>query len=124
MAQFQRFAFLAAGLSVLALPFLAAHPARADGIFSMVPTVRVAVPKVESQAQLADRLRAQGYTNVILSSTPASPANPYPQNNSTLTSHPEQTPVHAGWNGVAMKEGQIVQVYAERLGNVARHEHG
>jgi hypothetical protein len=113
MVRFQQHLFLAAGLTALCLPFLAAQPARADGLFSRVETVHVAVPMVENQAQLADRLRAQGYTQVVLSSVPASPAIPHPEANPTLTSSPEQTPVHDGWNGIAVKDGMTVQVYAD-----------
>lgn len=113
MARFQPVPLLAAGFTALCLPILAAQPARADGLFSRVETVHIIVPKVEDQAQLADRLRALGYTHVVLSSIPASPANPHPEGNPTLTSYPEQTPVHAGWNGVAVKDGKTVQVYAE-----------
>lgn len=106
---------VAIGLASLTLPLLTTSFARADGLFAPVPTVRVAVSGVETQAQLADRLRAQGYSGVVMSSTPASPANPHPEANPTLTSHPEQTPVHAGWNGIAVKDGELVQVYADLL---------
>ncbi len=104
---------LAATLTALCLPLLATQAAQADGFFSRVPTVHVATAPTESQAQLADQLRAQGYTDVVLSSIPATPANPHPEGNSSLTGNPWQTPVHAGWNGVAVKGGQTVQVYAD-----------
>ncbi len=116
MARFQQFTIPVAGFAVLVLPSLLARPAQADGLFSRVPTVSVSVPKLETQAQLASRLRAQGYTDVVLSSTYPSPANPHPEANPTLTGHPEQTPVHSGWNGVAVKDGQLVQVYADFSG--------
>ncbi|PPQ35310.1 hypothetical protein [Rhodopila globiformis] len=110
---FHRVPLLAAGLATLCLPLLGTQAARANGLFSHVATVRVAVSGAESQAQLASQLRAEGYTNVVLSSVRATPANPHPESDSTLTSHPEQTPVHTGWNGVASKDGRTVQVYAE-----------
>ncbi|PPQ35309.1 hypothetical protein [Rhodopila globiformis] len=110
---FHRVPLLSAGLAALCLPLLAAPAARADGLISRVATVHVSVPGVESQAQLADRLRAQGYTDVVMSSVYPTPVNPCPQSNPSWTSHPELTPVHAGWNGVASKDGQVVQVYAE-----------
>jgi hypothetical protein len=105
---------LAAGLGSLGLPLLASRVAHADDVLSRVPTVHITVAAVDSQAQLAGQLRAQGYTDVILSSTYPSPANPHPELNPTLTSHPEQTPVHSGWNGVASKDGRLVQVYVDR----------
>ncbi len=107
---------LAVSLTALCLPLLGTQAAHADGFISRVATVHIVVPGVENQAQLADQLRAQGFTGVILSSTYPSPANPHPEDNSTLTSHPEQTPVHAGWNGVAVRNGQTVQVYADVAG--------
>lgn len=110
---FQRFPSLAVSLTALCLPLLASQAAHADGLFSRVATVHLAVAGAESQAQLADRLRAQGFSNVVLSSTAASPADPHPEGNATLTLHPEQTPVRSGWNGVAVKNGQTVQVYAD-----------
>ena len=111
--RFHRLPSLAAGLTALCLPLLAAPAARAEGFISRVPTVHVAAAPTESQAQLADQLRAQGYTEIVLSSIPATPVNPHPEGNSSLTSNPGQTPVHAGWNGVAVKGGQTVQVYAD-----------
>jgi hypothetical protein len=91
-----------------------ARPAQSLDVFSTTPTVHIAVPTVESQAQLADQLRALGYTDVVLSSVYATPANPRPQANPAFTSNPQGTPVHEGWNGVAVKDGQIVQVYADQ----------
>ena len=111
--RFQRFPLFAASLTALGLPLLAGPAAQAEGFISRVATVHVAIAATESQAQLADQLRAQGFTHVALSSVPATPANPHPEENSTLTGHPGQTPVRSGWNGVAVKNGQTVQVYAD-----------
>ena len=111
--RFHHLPSLAISLTALCLPLLATQPAQADSLLSTVPTVHVSVTRTTSQAQLADQLRAQGYANIVMSSTYPSPANPHPEGNSTLTDHPEQTPVHAGWNGVASKTGQTVQVYAD-----------
>jgi hypothetical protein len=102
--------------STLALGVLllsASQPARADGLFSTTPTVHVAVSGMESQAQLAAQLQAQGYTNVVLSAAYPNPENPQPQTNPSLTGNAAQTPVHDGWNGVAQKDGAVVQVYAQ-----------
>ena len=111
--RFQRLPLLALSLSALCLPVTGTKAAHADGWISHVPTVHIAVANAESQAQLAEQLRARGYTDVVLSSVPATPAIPHPEGNSTLIIHPEQTPVRSGWNGVAVKDGQIVQVYAD-----------
>ncbi len=111
--RFQRLPSLAVSLTAFCLPLLGMQAARAGDVITSVPTLHVVVPGLESQAQLADRLRAQGYQDVIMSSVYPSPADPYPWQNPTLTSHPEQTPVHDGWNGVAFKNGQVFQVYAD-----------
>jgi hypothetical protein len=111
--KFQVLPSLAVSLTALCLLLPGTRAARADGLISPVATVHIAVPIAESQAQLADQLRAQGFAHVVMSSTYPSPANPHPEGNASLTSHPEQTPVHAGWNGVAVKDGQTFQVYAE-----------
>lgn len=105
---------LVLGLSAICLPLLGTQPAPAAEFITETPTLHVHVAGTESQAQLADRLRSQGYADVIMSSVYPSPADPLPWRNPTLTSHPEQTPVHAGWNGVAVKDGQVIQVYVDR----------
>ncbi|MDR3506162.1 MAG: hypothetical protein P4L52_07945 [Acidocella sp.] len=89
-----------------------AQPAAASGFwFSWVATVHVSIPDVESQAQLAAELSAEGYDNVILSASYPTIGNPHPELNDGLINS-RWTPVHAGWNGVAYKKGQISQVYA------------
>ncbi len=112
--RFQGLPYLAVSLTILCLPLGGTQAAEPEGLFSRVATVHIFVPETQSQAQLADQLRAQGYANVVLSSTYPSPADPHPELNPTLTSRPDQVPVHAGWNGVAVKDGQIVQVYVDR----------
>ena len=106
----QQFPLFLVSLAMFSLPFLAAQ---AEDLITRVPTLHVPSSGVQSQAQLADRVRAEGYSDVILSSTYPSPADPLPWRNPTLTSNPGQTPVHDGWNGVAFKNGQIFQVYAD-----------
>jgi hypothetical protein len=109
-----RLPLLAVSLAVLCQPLLAPRPALAVEWFSWTPTVHVAFHEGESQSQLAERLRALGYGDIVLSSVYASPANPHPEIYPWATAHPEQTPVHDGWNGIAVKDGQMVQVYADR----------
>jgi hypothetical protein len=114
MSRFTRSSVLAVSLIALGLPFAGTPIAHAEGVFSRVPTVHVAINMLQSQAQLAEQLRGEGYMDVVLSSAYPSLANPTPQNNPTLTNHPEQTPVHSGWNGVALRNGVTFQVYAGR----------
>ncbi len=94
-----------------AAAFALAQPAAASGLFSWVPELRVHVPGVESQAQLAAQLQGEGYDHVTL--TPIYPTleNPHPELNPGPVNNPD-APVHTGWNGVAHKGGQTVQVYA------------
>lgn len=93
--------------------FALVQPAAASGLFSKVAIVQVQLSGVESQAQLAAQLNIQGYDHVTL--TPIYPTleNPHPELNPGLANNPN-APVHAGWNGVARKNGRIVQVYATR----------
>ncbi|WP_298283627.1 hypothetical protein [Acidocella sp.] len=96
----------------LAAGLLGATPAlAADGaLFAATPSVTVAVQGVESQAQLAQQLSAQGYSNVSLSGTAPNLANPHPELNGATNL--ASTPVQNGWNGTAQKDGETVQIYA------------
>jgi len=102
--------------AALTLALAGAQAAKADGFISTVPTVHVAVAGVESQAQLAQTLRGEGYADIVLSSAAPSLANPRPELNPELVSNPQNTPVRSGWNGVAVKDGKTVQVYADLQG--------
>lgn len=110
----QRFPSFTVSITAFCLPLLGVPAARAADVIARVPTLHVVASGLQSQAQLADQLRAQGYMDVVMSAIYPSPAIPNPERNSTLTSHPEQTPVHEGWNGVAVRNGQLVQVYVDR----------
>ncbi len=87
--------------------------AQATELFSSTPEVHVALPLGANQGQLASLLSKQGYDGIHLSAVAATPANPHPETNASLTAHPEQTPLRLGWNGVASKNGQQVQVYVD-----------
>jgi len=87
--------------------------AQAGDFVTTVPVVHVAVPAVESQAQLADTLREQGYAEITLADSAPTFTAPHPELNPARISHPETTPVRAGWNGTAVKDGQTVEIYAE-----------
>jgi hypothetical protein len=107
-----RFHRISAAL-LAAAAFALAQPAAASGVFSWIPEVRVQISGVESQAKLAAQLNTQGYDHITL--TPIYPTleNPHPELNPGAVNDPG-TPVHTGWNGIAHKDGQTVQVYATR----------
>lgn len=97
----------AIGLTVFGL-----QAARAEGLITTAPTIRVTVSGLESQAQLAQTLRDQGYSDVTLADMAPTFTAPHPELNAERVAHPDSTPVRAGWNGVAVKDGQTVQIYA------------
>ena len=99
-------------VGAMALALAGTQAVKADSLFTTVPTVHVAVSGVQSQAQLADTLRAQGYTDVVLAPVAPSPTHPHPELDADLVANPQATPVRAGWNGVAVKDGKTVGVYA------------
>jgi hypothetical protein len=108
---FTRISGIAAAAAVV---FSLAQPAAAGCLFTRTPVLHVTFKGVESQAKLADQLRAEGYSNVVLASGYPTTTHPYPQLEAARTSHPENVPVREGWNGVAMKNGETYQVYANR----------
>ena len=112
--RFYRLPIVAVSLAILCQPLIGAQTASAVELISRTPTVHIAVTGVESQAQLANQLRSQGFSDIVLSAIYPSPMNPHPETDSASTSHPEQTPVHSGWNGIAVKEGQVVQVFVDQ----------
>jgi hypothetical protein len=100
-------------LFCLALAPLLAGCADASGIVSREPAYHVALNSVESEAQLIDQLRAAGYHDILV--TPLFPT--------TIDVHgfvspvdPEARtmPAHFGWNGWAVKDGQIFDIYVDR----------
>lgn len=97
-----------AAVAVMALSLTAAAKA-AD-------SVHIAVDGVQSQAQLAQALSAQGYSDIALSAVAADPTHPHPELNPDFVAHPQATPVRSGWNGVAVKDGKTVQIYADLKG--------
>ena len=77
------------------------------------PVAHVDVAGIESQAQLAQILRSQGYSEIMLADTAPSFTAPHPELNPDRSAHPDITPVRAGWNGVAVKDGKTVEIYAD-----------
>ena len=105
-----RFSTSAVALAAATLLGLA-QPAAANGLFTRPATVQVPVSGAESQAQLAAQLSAEGYGHIVLTATYPTMENPHPELNGGAV-NAAQTPVHTGWNGVAQKDSQTVQVYA------------
>lgn len=70
-----------------------------------------------TQAQLIDRLHGEGYADVRLSTSLPNPYDPHPELDHN-GGDPRSTPVHAGWNGTASKNGETVNVYVDGAGRV------
>ncbi len=117
---------LAASLASAAALGLATPAAAADdgylfGLVTPTPMVHLALPGTASEAQLIGTLQAQGFADIKV--TPLSPNafDPRPEfMHPDLTySSPDDaaarnTPVHAGWNGTAVKHGRSFEVYVDR----------
>ncbi|MTJ83625.1 MAG: hypothetical protein F8N37_21775 [Telmatospirillum sp.] len=110
MIRFRRSAVLSLAFGVLVS---GATAVSAEDLVRRTPVVHLAQQGAVTQAQIARRLVAEGYSGVLMSEVPATPSNPHPETNPTLTAHPETQPVRHGWNGVAEKDGQTVQVYVD-----------
>ncbi|MDR3506164.1 MAG: hypothetical protein P4L52_07955 [Acidocella sp.] len=87
-----------------------AQPAVASGLLSMSSAIMVSLEDVESQAQLAKQLQAEGYSNILLAAITATRMNPHPELNPSETNI-AGTPVRPGWNGTAVKDGKTYDVY-------------
>ncbi len=107
-----KFNLLLSGVGAASL-ILGAGSASAGSLFGLAPAVRLPVQSSISQAQLGEMLRSQGYSQIKLSSVAATPATPHPERVASFTDNPAKAPVHSGWNGVAVKDGQEVQVYVD-----------
>jgi hypothetical protein len=101
--------------ALTALGLLAGAPVHAVPLFGQTPVVTVTVSRLQSQAQLAANLSQQGYSHVVLSAVTPNVTDPHPELNPGETASPATTPVRNGWNGVADKDGQTVQVYVTGL---------
>lgn len=91
------------------------------GLVTRTPMVHLPMPGTASYAQLIQQLQAQGYADIKL--TPLSPNlfDPRPElmhPDLTFTSAKDDaardTPIHAGWNGTAVKNGTMFEVYVDR----------
>jgi hypothetical protein len=77
------------------------------------------VTGLTSEAQLMRQLGSQGYHDVKLSPNDPNVFDPHPELMHGVTSpdDPEAqiTAVHIGWNGTAVKNGEIANVYVDRV---------
>jgi hypothetical protein len=68
-----------------------------------------------TQAQLISGLEAHGYRDVALGNEVASPGKPHPELLAGVHSaddpEAQKTSVHLGWNGTAVKDGELVNIY-------------
>ena len=76
------------------------------------PTTHVTVNGVESQSQLVKQLHEEGYTHIRMSDTIPNCNTPRPDL-TMPTSDLEHTPVHKGWNGTAMMNGNLVSIFVD-----------
>ncbi len=103
--------FLASAAFIAALAGVTPAMAACNQLVCRAPAVHVNTNGVESQAQLANQLRQEGYSEIHMSPYAPTAINPRPEL-MTPTSAPAQTPVHNGWNGTASKDGSVVDIYA------------
>ncbi|MGO8915424.1 MAG: hypothetical protein ACLQJR_05900 [Stellaceae bacterium] len=98
-----------------------ADPSYVFGLVTLTPMVHVPLAGAASEAQLIQQLQAQGFSDFKV--TPLSPNrfDPRPElmhPDLTVTSAADEraqnTPVHAGWNGTAVKNAKTVEVYVDR----------
>lgn len=104
-------AVLASTALVLGLGCSTTASAIAQEVVAPYPSVEVAVATVTSQEALTARLQQAGYSEIMLSALSPNPANPFPERNRASGENPRLTPVHAGWNGTAVKEGRLVHIH-------------
>jgi hypothetical protein len=112
-----------ASLRVLRIGFLAGSclglalaPATAAELLTTTPSIHIAAPGVMNEAQLIDRLHAEGYTDVWLTTERPTSFTPRPEISARLDADDpvaESTPVLPGWNGTARKDGRTVDVYVD-----------
>jgi hypothetical protein len=91
------------------------------GLARRAPMVHLPMSGVASYAQLIRQLQSEGYTDIKV--TPLSPNmfDPRPElmhPDLTFTSAEDaaaqNTAIHSGWNGTAVKDGTTFEVYVER----------
>ncbi len=102
-------------------PSAAADESYFFGLVTPTPMVHLPMAGASSYAQLIELLQSQGYGDVKV--TPLSPNvfDPRPElmhPDLTFTSpdneDAQDTPIHFGWNGTAVKDGKTFEVYVDR----------
>jgi hypothetical protein len=84
------------------------------------------VAHVTTLEQLKQTLESHGYTNVKLAPNKPNEEDPRPdlEDNGPgkkSTFNAGRTPVHAGWEGTAMKDGKTVNVVIDTKGHMTTH---
>jgi hypothetical protein len=95
---------------------LALAPAAAAELLTTTPSVHIAAPGVMNEAQLIERLHAEGFTDVWLTTERPTSFTPRPEISARLDPDDpvaQSTPVMPGWNGTARKDGRTVDVYVD-----------
>ncbi len=111
------FVFSAALFAVVASVAPPISNAVAEDFVTGEMAVHVAVPGPESEAQLIEQLQARGFAGIKV--TDVSPtfwdARPDYLHGFTSATDPaaQAAAVHQGWNGTAMKDGRVYNVYVD-----------
>jgi hypothetical protein len=106
-----------AGIGALSLSF-SGSAASARGFIGATPAVHLTEAGVISYAQLIERLQRQSYSDIKVTPYRPNVINPRPEQVSSLRvtgDDAKTTAVHWGWNGTAVKDGQTVDVYVDRV---------
>lgn len=91
--------------------------------FAIAQTAGETTPPCVNQEQLNNILKAQGYSDIKLSEVSPSAGKPRPD--ISCRSDPANaaaTPTHNGWNGTAMKDGKLHNIYVDAAGRVTTKE--
>jgi hypothetical protein len=105
---------------------VALSPAMAAEILTTTPSVHVAAPGAMTDAQLIEKLQAEGYTDIWLTTERPTEFTPRPEISARLNPDDpvaQSTPALPGWNGTARKDGRTVDVYVDPV-NVRAASHG
>jgi hypothetical protein len=90
---------------------------------ALAQTTGTTTPPCVTQEQLNGLLKAQGYTDIKLSEVSPTSAQPRPDISCrTPESQAAVTATHKGWNGTAMKDGKLQNIYVDAAGRVSTRE--
>jgi hypothetical protein len=91
----------------------------ATSSFTIAQTSGATPSPCVTQEQLKRILTAQGYTDIRLSDVSQSMTHAHPD--ISCRSEPASaatTPTHRGWNGTAMKNGKLRNIYVDAAGRI------